>query len=206
MKWWEPAYLAKYGAPSRRQIDVNDPSTYASVPGSEPASGGYFPNGESKASAQPTALSFDPAKHESPMALQSAEVLNAARMAAGLAMRRLGLKSLRVRYFEGSAAPRIMGATKGSDEATVWIRAGLSAEETALTVAHEASHSRDEQGITELRSAGRHSETLCVDAISERRAQMIEEKLAPLIRAKLRQFRADGPPWAGFRRTGEVRV
>lgn len=198
MKWWDAAYLAKYGAPSKRQVDV-EPS-YA------PAERSSI--GETRSSAQPAASSFDPAKHQSEMAMQPADVVDAVRLAVGVTLKRLpAISSIRVKYFSPANAPAgLMGASRVSEPGIIYLRSGMSPEDSALTVAHEIFHDATDRGMSQLSATGRFEDACTVDAISERMAVDFEAKLGPLIRHKLREGFGRGFPWQHGIGNRELRV
>lgn len=187
MKWYDVQWLNKHGSPSRRIIDANDPSTYA------PAELSHI--GESKALA-PEAAAFDPSAFEVDMGAMGTDMSNAVRLAAGLAMRRLNLPSVQVRWFRSSLATRgYAGLVKGADTEVIWLNASLSPEDAGATLLHEARHLAHNKGVSALSADGRHSDALTLDALAERDALDFETRWAPLFRHQLGIARKSGFPW-----------
>jgi hypothetical protein len=144
----------------------------------------------------------DASKLEVPMSDQPDHIHDAVRLASGIGMRSLDLRSVQVRFFkDGPETRHVMGQTNTADSGTVWIRAGLSAEDTAATVLHELRHLSQNWSFAKLWLAGRENEARTVDRVAERDADHFETKTLPEFRAAWRELLV-----ASFHNWGEKRA
>ena len=151
---------------------TDNPATHVGAPSYAPSAGGV--------AAERPAPMADLRAYLVPMSEVAPEYHAAARVAAGVAMRKLGLRSLEIRWFANcGATARTMGFVQYSDDGVIYVKRGMSLEDTAATILHEAKHLGVLEDVLAMVGDGKIDAANLVEEQSEDAANHFEMETLP---------------------------